>query len=643
MVTLDYADENDTVKYKDLQVSFFVDEQGRTRVKAIVCYRLLKGKRYNNSAYKKCLLTDFVPGRAFRGLDAVVPLLAMCFGDGVFRDVANIDAMFMVPQEHICAAGNIELAIKAEWLEVPIMRKMVKKGRVWAPSDHEGLTYSASRCILKRVALAAGFTESVTFYSLRRGSIDVINAMTTTSAGDLENAAGHNPGSSTYWQAYMSKVSTVDRQAGFLGYENTRHSVDLVTGHKRHEDVPTRISIEGYHEVENDAEMVSARARCAEAVALAKASPEDADLQKEAKDATRDRHLTHARVTKRILDRERAEFLRNASAEAFAAGARAFELANHANEQTDVAGGGEDNADNPGEVDLNGMEEGGDGSASLPLGTWPDLPHTALSEAAALIHPFLVDAQVPDTKELLAVLFPADAGTVTLSTAEVVKRLLAGYRLEGSWPYLDERPTEGGYCPVPFCGELLSVSNAHAASHIHACIREQLATEYAEAVGKTTGLVCPWINDKGKRCPSSPTLFSFLRHIYRHTRAFSKGRVICRVSNTAPGSTAANDATPSRCGMVFTDRRSFSQHLEIVHGVVGRNGTPGNEVVRLRTCILWCTPCQEWSVGARAHEMHAHEHLDNELRRMRESRLSTCRVTAAEFGAYCPMCLTDET
>ncbi|KAJ3146408.1 hypothetical protein HDU89_006274 [Geranomyces variabilis] len=90
--------------------------------------------------------------------------------------------------------GTMTLKMKEEWLDVPVMRKTVKVGDHWT-SPHKWLCYESATHALDKVQQQAGFTEKVTFYCLRRSSIDLMNSVATASEADLRCAAGHNSAS----------------------------------------------------------------------------------------------------------------------------------------------------------------------------------------------------------------------------------------------------------------------------------------------------------------------------------------------------------------------------------------------------------------------------------------------------------------
>ncbi|KAJ3151527.1 hypothetical protein HDU89_001970 [Geranomyces variabilis] len=73
------------------------------------------------------------------------PLLALCFLDNVFQDIASIDALFAVLSDTVQEFGGfLPLRIKSEWLDIPIMRHSPRDGAGesgWATSPSEGYAY----------------------------------------------------------------------------------------------------------------------------------------------------------------------------------------------------------------------------------------------------------------------------------------------------------------------------------------------------------------------------------------------------------------------------------------------------------------------------------------------------------------------
>ncbi|KAI8591595.1 hypothetical protein BDZ88DRAFT_42964 [Geranomyces variabilis] len=169
-----HVGDKDCVKYGDIAVFLVLDKDSKIRAKVDITHRLLKGKRHDGSKFKTTVLYE--PDCDLPVLDPTTPLLALCFLDNVFRDIASIDALFAVSSDTVQEFGGfLPLRIKSEWLDIPIMRHSPRDGAGesgWATSPSEGYAYFTATNRLEKLARICGFTASLTFYAVRRAPSD---------------------------------------------------------------------------------------------------------------------------------------------------------------------------------------------------------------------------------------------------------------------------------------------------------------------------------------------------------------------------------------------------------------------------------------------------------------------------------------
>ncbi|KAJ3144336.1 hypothetical protein HDU86_001941 [Geranomyces michiganensis] len=591
------AGDKDCVKYGDIAVFLVLDKNSKIRVKVDITHRLLKGKRHDGGKFKTTVLYE--ADCDLPVLDPTTPLLALCFLDNVFQDIESIDALCAVSSDTIQEFGGfLPLRIKSEWLNIPIMRHSPRDGAGesgWATSLSEGYAYFTAANRLERLGRMCGFTASLTFYAIRRSSIDVMNSIKSASEGALKNASGHNPGSSMWNQRYLSSRSTVDRQAVFAGTDGSEVPsipLEMVQGIPRINEAPTTLSIESQNLLKNDQEILEAHAARSAWRAAATADPENEEVALRGRRAKEDYFNLMERKKKQMFAVQLGNFVEarlEAAFESPDAGdengspVRALKRALDAFDESDSFGKDLDSADAPhGESDSDGLAD---------LATFPDTP---ISIAARSLQPLTFGNET--CKRLTKILFEGES--TDTESRESLKLMVSNEAdpLNSCWRYPGKVPAENNKCPVP-------------------CIREDLGRRYANLYASVTGLRCPaTAGPGGKHVADHTDLAAFLKHV-RNSHCVNA--TVCRF----PAQQADSDAI---CGEKFKSDSEAKRHYNLVHGFIEKQITAaaaGKPISMGQSHVTYCNSCREWQVGIRAIEEHATWHVPQLLDAMKVNRL----------------------
>lgn len=207
---------DEVITWEDADFRLYGSSDDKVHLCCNLTSRFLKGKADDPKAWKTITLYEDPHGR--RSQDPLLLILALALMDEVLLDItepSHLDGLQAAALAHH-GPSFISLRKDPAKADLPILRTWnerssdSKKDRTIDPK--RALTYWQALDLLHKLAKVAGYVQPFAFYAIRRHAINAISRP-DVAPNDLQAAAGHMPGSTTFRRSYQSKRLTTDTQA----------------------------------------------------------------------------------------------------------------------------------------------------------------------------------------------------------------------------------------------------------------------------------------------------------------------------------------------------------------------------------------------------------------------------------------------
>ncbi|KAJ7936423.1 hypothetical protein B0H13DRAFT_2303824 [Mycena leptocephala] len=269
-----YRNSNEALEYRDTQFTIVpansvvplepgddpdVDTRAISRPRMCVRLRarLQKGKRDNKKVAMDLVFLpqDLSGSEPFTGAGycIVTDLVMMVMHDRALKHVPNLDVLHTLMKN---ATTVTTLQIKAEWLNVPILRTYSdsQKGEI---SANKALKYSTLYSQYEKLGVLAGFQDKFGPYCLRRMAANEMDEAARVSSVQRTKTMGHNQFSKIFQSSYIKNLVQVDLSAVASGREEDRASIKAVGRMSMNADMnaPIAVSPEGLQKILDNAEV----------------------------------------------------------------------------------------------------------------------------------------------------------------------------------------------------------------------------------------------------------------------------------------------------------------------------------------------------------------------------------------------------